>query len=576
MVFSWLNIFRLLFLTGLGAFGLWALRRPPVMKPVSKPPRRELWTLLGILTVALTVRAVLIPTLPPGTYELENVPYDRVLNELTDQIGFEPLQTKVYHNFHTPLLPTFLDGWFPIGDALEMGGDIIWLRLPNLLLAAALILLFLRIGRGLGVPAAGWGAAAVFTLSPTLAPLSVYQGHYFMEMVSVTWFCERLVRYVVEKHAVHRSLAAAAVLALWTGYMAALVVAPGMLMYLVVAWRRGERRRGLAALLVVAALYGPIASSALDTVFDFLTISVTDNVDRVTAEGMFAVHGHHPMPVEAPGLQGFLRFPLETAGIIYGDVIAGVALFGMLLALLFRPRTAWFPVLLLVLYALLSTRMSARWINFTSALPFLLVVPLWGAAALGSRLRSRWGPATAVALLSAALLIGPALSPPRFDRLPAPADMAKWIGHGERLSQVSRPLQTKDHRDLPVLVLAVEKDVYYHTCGDRETVAGYLACKDDYFRLPREDGFSRGRSVGRPLAFSRMGRVGPESGEPCPSADAFGEDPDWQDTAIMVLLTPEFRRYEADGLCTDTFPRTNCTLLTEAIGIQVFRCPPRW
>ena len=73
-----------------------------------------------------------------------------------------------------------------------------------------------------------------------------------------------------------------------------------------------------------------------------------------------------------------------------------------------------------------------------------------------------------------------------------------------------------------------------------------------------------------------MERVHPEGGAPCPSVDGFSRDPDWTATPIMVLVTPEFRRYEDDGLCADTFPRTDCELLAQSVGIQVFRCPPQW
>ena len=576
MVFSWLSLIRLLVLAGTAAFGLWALRGPPVGPAPPRPPRRELWILLGILAFGLLVRALLMPTLPPGTYELENVPYDRVLDELTDQIGFAPSQTKLYHNFHTPLLPTFLDGWFILGDGIGLGGSIVWLRLPGLLLAGFFIGLLVRVGRVLGVPAAGLGAAAVFALSPTLAPLSVYQGHYFLEVVTVTWFGERLMTYALEGRAVHRSLAAAAAVALWTGYMATVIVAPGMLLYLALAWRRGERTRGLAGILVVVALYGPIATAALETALDFLTISVTSDIDRAVAEGMFAVHGHHPMSVEAPGLRGFLDFPRATAELLFGAVAVGAAFIGALLALALRPRTAWFPLLILVLFAALSTRMAARWVNFTAVYPVLLLAPLWGAAALGQRLRATWASPALVGALAVTLIAGPALSPVRQDRLPAPGDMAGWVMRGERLSQVSSPLQEEGHRELPVVVLAVEKDVYYHTCADRQTVGGYLACKDEYFQLPRRDGFSRGRSGDRPQAFTRMGRVGPQSGVPCPTTDAFTHDADWQDTPFLVVVTPEFRRYEAEGLCADTLPRGPCTLVTKAVGIEVHRCPPRW
>jgi len=575
MIFSWLNLIRVLFMVGCAAFGLWLLRGPRPSEPVPGLRPRELWTLAGVLAVALALRALLIPTLPPGTYELENVPYDRVLSELTDQSGFGPLCKRIYHNFHTPLLPTFLDGWYVIGDAVGMGGDITWLRLPNLFAAAAFLLLLLRIGRSLGAAAVGWGAAAVFAVSPTLTSLSVYQGHYFLEMVTVSWFCERLIACTLDDRPVHRSLAAAAAVALWSGYMTVLVVVPGLLLYLVRAWRRGERGPGLAAVLVVAGLYGPIATTALETAMDFMTISMTENVGHAAAEGLFAVHGHQPMPVEMPEFRGLVGFPVRIGTVVFGEAVVGVALFGFALALLSRPRTAWFPAALLVLYAALSTRMAARWVNYTSILPFLLVVPLWGASASAARLRIPWLRNGLVALVAAGFVAGPVLAPARHERLPAAADMAAWVAGGERLSQVSGALQEDGHRDLPVLVLAVEKDVYYHLCPDRASLEGYLACKDGFFRLPRGDGLSRGLLEGRAVAFTQMDDVGPEDRGACPRLDGLRRADRWRGRPFLVLVTWGFRHYEEMGLCTGLFPREGCELLTEALHVRVLRCAPR-
>ena len=566
------TVARLLFMASLAALGFHLLRRPSTVAAAEpRPPRRERWALLGVVALALILRSALIPTLPPGIYELENVPFDRVLGLLAGQLGLDPPGMPIYYNFHTPLLPSLLDGWFVLGEACEMGGDIIWLRLPNLLLAAALILMLVRIGRSLGTPAVGWAAAAVFAVSPTFAPLSVYQGHYFLEMVTVTWFWERLACYALTRRPIHRSLAAAAAIALWSGYMAVVVVLPGMLVYLVLATRRNQRRQGLAAVLVVAALYGPIATAALETASDFLMISVSESLGHAAAEGLSAIHGHTPMSIEAPNLAGFLWFPVETGGVVFGETIAVLALAAFALALA-RPAVAWFPALLLVFYALISTRLATRWVNYTSLFPLLLVMPLWGAAMAANRLRNPWWRTGVVALLAVAMTLGPALSPPQSDRLPQAADLISWLGRGERLSHLSAQLQEEIHRDLPVLVLAVEKDVFYHLCPDRITLEGYLNCKDEYYHLPRGDGLSRGTLMGRPVAFTRMDDIAPEDDLSCPRLDFLDQDEAWRDTPFLALITPEYRRYEADGICADLFPRTGCTIITNALDILIYRC----
>ena len=555
-------------MAALAVLGFYLLRRPSTTAASPRPPRQEKWALLGVIALALILRSALIPTLPPGIYELENVPFDRVLDQLTGQIGLAYPGTLIYHNFHTPLLPSLLDGWFFLGEAIGMGGDIVWLRLPNLLLAAALILLLVRIGRTLSAPAAGWAAAAVFAVSPTFAPLSVYQGHYFLEMVTVTWFWERLACYALARRPVHRSLAAAAAVALWSGYMAMVVVVPGMLLYLVLAMRRNERRQGLAAVLVVAALYGPIATTALETASDFLKISVSESLEPAAAEGLSAIHGHPPMSIEAPSTTGFLKFPLETGHVVFGQV-AALVLAAFALALAIRPKVAWFPAAVVVVYALLSTRMATRWVNYTSLFPLLLMVPLWGAAMVPGR----WWRTGAVALLAAAMTLGPALpSPPRSDRVPRAADLVTWLGRGERLSSVAAPLQEEVHRELPVLVLAVEKDVFYHLCPDRTSLEGYLTCKDEYYHLSRGDSLSLGTIIGRPVAFTRMNDINPEDALTCPRLDFLSQDEAWRDAPFLALITPEFRRYEADGICADLFPRTDCALITNALDILIYRC----
>jgi len=567
------TVARLLFMAALAALGFHLLRRPPTVAAEPRPPRQERWALLGVVALALILRSALIPTLPPGIYELENVPFDRVLGLLTGQLGPGPPGIPIYYNFHTPLLPSLLDGWFVLGDAIGMGGDIIiWLRLPNLLLAAALILLLVRIGHSLGTPVAGWAAAAVFAVSPTFAPLSVYQGHYFLEMVTVTWFWERLACFALARRPVHRSLAAAAAIALWSGYMAMVVVLPGMILYLVLATHRNMRRQGLAAVLVVAALYGPIATAALETASDFLMISVSESLEPAAAEGLSAIHGHTPMSIEAPNMTGFLWFPMETGGVVFGETIAALALAAFALALAIRPTVAWFPALLLVFYALISTRLATRWVNYTSLFPLLLVMPLWGAAIAANKLRNPWWRNGAVALLAAAMTLGPALSPPQSDRLPQAADLVSWLGRGERLSHVAAPLQEELHRELPVLILAVEKDVFYHLCPDRITLEGYLTCKDEYYYLPRGDSLSRGTLMGRPVAFTQMDDINPEDDLSCPRLDFLSQDEAWRDTPFLALITPEFRRYEADGICADLFPRADCVLVTNALGILIYRC----
>ncbi len=174
---------------------------------------------------------------------------------------------------HAPPYRLALTPWMRLGLTLEVQDLLLWMRLPNVLLSGGVMLLFIHIGRNIGVLAVGFGAAAIFGLAPVLVQFSSCQSYYFLEIVTATWFLERLTAYIEGGRPVHRTLALSAALAVWTGYMAIPLLIVGAVAYLAVAWRRGETRSALAGGLLLLAMTAPILPLMLETALFYTRLS---------------------------------------------------------------------------------------------------------------------------------------------------------------------------------------------------------------------------------------------------------------------------------------------------------------
>jgi hypothetical protein len=565
------------------AFGLLAWVFLGIIRRSSSVPRQTAWLpvspqIILLVSVAVGLRLVLISVLPPHEYELENFPQLMHLCELRTQTGFLSDGGDILDaGFHLPLLSTLLDPWFMLGDALGVGGHIVWLRLPNLLFAGWMVLLLLRVGNHVSMPGAGWGAAILFTFLPVTASVSVYQGHYFLEMVLCTWFMERLALYACRGRPVHRSLAIAAVAAMLNGYLSVLVVAPGLLFYLGLSWLRGERRTGLAAILLVVSLWAPVGSHAIQTGLTYSTLSFRVAPPEHRVEWLNRLHGHHAMTAGFFPKHGFLSYFNLAPKLLYGQGLAWLALMAIVALLFFRFRRGLLPASIYLAFAVSSFHLAGRWVNLTAIIPFLLFLPIWGAGVVPVPGALRGLRPLLRGLMTAALLAGGLLW---FDvNLSGiyPGDITGRIAAEETCYSVAARIHDPGHENLPVRVLMFEHGSSYLLCSDRTSKAAFQAC--DQAPVSGED--SRGFRVfemdGRIVASSLLNQATTSGPESCPAHEGLLRAPGWCLSDHLVLFSREYSGMEgrAESNCRERFVSGRCVLIAISPDLALYRCPPR-
>ena len=565
-------LLTLLALLPIIAAGLFLLRgaRSPGVTLSSVETRRRRLRLTVLVAVALGLRLFVARHLPPGDLELESFPTDSRFWDLTHVlgtlVGLPPPNT-----FHAPLLPSLLQPWFLLGNALEVGGQVLWLRLPNLVLAAAMVWLLLRLGEALRNPRAGWLAAILFGLTPSLIHLSVPQGHYFLEMVACTWFIERVAVSAVKGRAVHRSLALAGAVALWSGFMAALVVGPGILIHAILTWRRGDRRRALATILLAAALVAPLASTALTNAANMAAISsAAETTDSATNAGLAAVYGHTTMPPMATDLRKALDIPLRLAQTATGHAAPLFLL--LLLALpILRPRIGWVPLAMILTDTALATVLPVRLINFTTTLPLILVGGAWAATILADRwLSDRIRRATLaglimLAVVSAALLGTPTASESR----PIAADAAGWLSTGDT-AQALAPMFAPEHQNLPVVRETQIGTGIWVFCPNRKSWEEVRVCLDATrdvmgpnhmrYRLGTREIWEIMFPPGRDLL--------------CPALLAADEVAPWKSGPFLWVIDEDFQYWTTKLGCPKLFDTGHCRSLGRSPELELLRCSP--
>ena len=561
-----LTLLALLPFIAAGLFFLRGAPRPVVTRSSVETRRRRL-RLAVLVAVALGLRLFVARHLLPGDLELEIFPTDSRLWDLTHVlgtlVGLPPPNT-----FHAPLLNSLLQPWFFLGNALGVGGQVLWLRLPNLVLAAAMVWLLLRLGEALDAPRAGWLAAILFGLTSTLIHLSVPQGHYFLEMVACTWFLERLAVSAVKGRAVHRSLVLAGAVALWSGFMAALIVGPGILIHAILTWRRGDRRRALATILLAAALVAPVAGTALTNAANMAAISgAPATTGSATNAGLDAVYGHTAMPALVTGLRETLEFPLRVARTATGHAAPLFLL--LLLALpVLRPRIGWVPLAVVLTDTALATVLPVRLINFTAVLPLVLVGGAWAATILADRWlppRIRW-PALAslvmLAVVSSTLLVTPTVSSGR----PLAAYAAGWLSTGDA-TQALAPMFAPEHQNLPVVRETQVGTGIWLFCPNRKSWEEVRVCLDA--TRDRMGTYHMRYSVGT-REFWEI-RFPPGQHHRCPT-DTADEAAPWKAGPFLLVIDEDFQHRTTGLGCPDLFDPGHCRSLGRSPELELLHC----
>jgi len=547
------------------ALGL-LLRR---QRTVGGPSRAESdWLILAAwIAPALALRAWLMTILPPGAYELENFGIGTPFMELLEQTGagrgwLDPVTPA----FHPPLVRTLLDPWLMLGDALGVGGSLWWLRLPNLGLAAFGIALLVRMGTQLGSPAAGRVAGILFAWLPATILITVFQGHYAAEMILGLWFVERVVAWDRGALGAAVTLPIAGALALWTGHLAALVVAPGFLYFLATALRRGHREVALAACLLLLALYLPIAESGLIGAVGYTAASTRSPLSPEGA-AMAATFGHAALPMTTPSLWDALALPLAIPARLYGVVAAAVALAGM--GLLYRRRRlAAAAAVLLVLYVLVQARLSTRWENLSPLFPLCILATALGLEQLRG-LRYRW--ATRIPWIPAFLalsLVGGAWTAWQHADGAGVTELVGRVAWEDSETSLAARAMDEDLAALPVLLLAPVDRYPYHLCPDRDSVAGVQACILAADAPPGEAEVQMYTLGSRTIAAAKITEV---DGVGCPDLDRLLGSPPF-DGPYLAVISWDSPVVAEDSPCARRFRVEDCDALAEAPGLRLVHC----
>jgi hypothetical protein len=517
---------------------------------------------------ALALRAWLMAILPPGAYELENFGAGAAFMELIEQTGaargwLDPVTAA----FHPPLVRTLLDPWLMLGDLFGVGGTLWWLRLPNLGLTTFGVVLLVRLGARLGAPAAGRLAAVLFAWLPATVLITVFQGHYAAEMVLCLWFIERLVAWHQGAPRAAIAVPLTAALALWTGHLAALVVAPGVLAFLVTGLRRGRREEALAALLLLVALYLPIAEAALAGATGYTAASVQAPLSPDGAAAT-APLGHGALPMTTPSIWDALALPWTLPARLFGPAGAMIALTGVLLLLRRRRRLAAAAGGLIVLYILIQARLSTRWENLSPLFPLCILAAALGLEALRGAPHRLAGRIPWVALFVGLSLLGGCWSVWSHADGAGITEIAGRLAWEDSETTLAARAMDDELATLPVLLLAPSDRYPYHLCPDRSTVAGVQACVLAADTPSGDAGVQMYTLGSRTIAAAEITEA---DGAGCPDLDRVLGAPPF-DGPFLAVISWDSPVVLEDSPCRRRFRPEGCEPLAEAPGLRLLRC----
>jgi len=518
-----------------------------LLQPAVPPARFEWLGLVGLVLAALTLRFPLLVSTPPGAYELEAF----------ISFGGLPQASGVQLMWQTPGLSLLLTPWHALGEALGVGGELWWLRLPNLALVAWVLVNIVRMGRLLGARQAGWGAALLFALAPHAVLSSVFQGHYFLEVAVSIWFIERLTTYVVERRSVYAGLAVSAALAMWAGHLCFFVVAPGFLIFLVVAWRRGRGKFALSTVLLFELLYLPILVSAIASALAYMAFSVSEVPGHYESMEIELRFGHNPLEVTY-GAKSILTFPYEFAHRLFGNSLAWMSLFGVCALWLRKWRYATYPTVVVILLGVMRTQAAARWVNFHVLIPFAFFLPLWGFSQLkGTKRKLLMGGFFIAAL---ALPIAADLEPRDLNIEQENVPWPIWhdsVGSFEEL--------LRENESTPLLMVDLAANSLFLFCPERNSADAILACLAAARPVEVRHGYQVLDLYGRPIYLMR-GAAAWEERHCAEVAERLGSEP------FFMLGTSEGPLVEIPEACNSHFDEAHCQVERSTVGLALQAC----
>ena len=531
--------------------------------PAPNVGRKERFLIAGLVLAAVVIRLPLMAATSVAALELENFVQGTIGVILSTRVL--PAQAV------TPFIFMLLDGWLWVGDQLGVGGELLWLRLPNLALTVWLLLMFLRVGRLVGSREAGWAAAILFLLLPKTIMASICQGHYFVEAVFAAWFVERLATYLVEKRPVFASLAVAGALAMWAGHICLLVVAPGFLVFLVVAWRRKQRGFFFATALLFALVYGPLMASALTGALGYMGMIVTEVPAEAEALALEEQFHHNPIVMHNHNVWGFVSFPYRVVDMLTGTLPAVFALVAIVVLLIRRRWAVAYPLLVVCAFAFADTQTFLRWSNLTAVVPVLLFLSVWAVSAIPHKTRVNYWLIIFV-LVALRFAIGTASIRPLGQHDPRD-DWEAWLAD-ETAADVAEVLQASENRLTPVLVLLREYEALWTLCEDRTATRSAQDCFSSMDLIEAQGGVKVTQMFARTVAQLEAD-LPAEQGGPCPNLSSLLSTEPWATEPFYVLSWKPLDDHAFDNPeCMAPIAALSCEQEVRALSHVLSICQP--
>ncbi len=339
---------------------------PLTAKPTTEPVRPRVFALLAALVIAGAALRAYTATLAPMWF-------DEIYSTWAARGGFAKVLATAAGDVHPPLHGLAVAAWTALG-----GESTPWLRVLSMLFGLGTIVVVFLLGRALFGRAAGLAAAALLAVHPVHVYFSQEVRAYALLWLALTaawWLGWRWLEEGRTRHAAGYVVAAA--VALYTHYLAGLVLAFAGAAGLLLAWTGpGGRRRALgwiALHVAVGALFAPQ-----------LPVFLAQQ-SRLSAD-------HWLPPANARDLRDWVR---HVAG---GPTWLVAPLGALVLAAFARPASrraaawlAWLaagPVLLCWWVSVRGAHLfSERYMDY--ALPALAVLAAGGLVAISERLRGR-------------------------------------------------------------------------------------------------------------------------------------------------------------------------------------------
>jgi hypothetical protein len=556
----------------------WLARQHGPGQPAPEAParvrRRRRVQVAALLVTSVALRAWLIATLDPDRSELWAL---NAANGVFDAYFHDHIELR--HALHPPLHLAALYGWSALGAKFGVGGEIVWLRLPSLLLHVVLVIGLLRAGTALAGYPAGFAAALVASFAPNLVLLSTLQANYFAEAALTAWFLASLCAYLTHDRPTWVSIVLSGAAALWVGHLSLLIVGPSALLFVVTALRRRQRAPAALALTAASALYLPLVSTLVVALRAYrgATEAGQADGDRFAASAASLARFGEPALYVTNGFARGDSWALPGALVDALTGFDGLATLLLLLSLTLLarryPGLALAALASIAAFAAAGSLMLMRFTNYAALLPLLLLVLSAGAGSVPGRVSGARRATLAPVALAAVALAAVYLAAPRPTLARPQTAFDGWSFYGRELGRV---IDRMSADRAPILAMdEVKIDWFYGLCADRTSLHTLSACHARHGAAEAAGAFVRYSVSGRTFAAPDGSRSEGPTDDRCGRMDELLAAPPFAGAPFWLVVSDSFMQQAPfmPGCPEALYARLDgCPLVLRVRGLALHRC----